>query len=115
MNKIEELKNLTVHKLDNISISIFNKEISFHYTIADAVVKDELKNKYRYFGGLQCKYLPDSEEYKQLEKWLCEIAESVFNNFEYNFCDHRYHSINGRYMLYEKYCEKCGNEITGLV
>ena len=23
-------------------------------------------------------------------------------------CDHRYHSINGRYMLYEDWCEKCG-------
>lgn len=25
-------------------------------------------------------------------------------------CDHRYHSKNGRYMLYEGWCEKCGNE-----
>jgi hypothetical protein len=23
-------------------------------------------------------------------------------------CDHRYHSRNGRYMLYEDWCEKCG-------
>ena len=23
-------------------------------------------------------------------------------------CDHRYHNQNGRYMLYERYCEKCG-------
>ena len=23
-------------------------------------------------------------------------------------CDHRYYSKNGRYMLYEDWCEKCG-------
>lgn len=27
-------------------------------------------------------------------------------------CDHRYHNRNGRYMLYEQYCEKCGNDIS---
>ena len=25
-------------------------------------------------------------------------------------CDHRYHSRNGRYMLYEGWCEKCGTD-----
>lgn len=25
-------------------------------------------------------------------------------------CDHRYYSKNGRYMLYEGWCEKCGSE-----
>ncbi len=79
MKKIEILNNLTINKLDNETIFISNNHFNFSYTIVNTFVKDEFKNKYRYFGGLQCNYAKGSEKYKNLEKWLCEIAENLFN------------------------------------
>ena len=58
---------------------IQNRYFNFSYMKANNVVKDELKDKYSYFGGLQCDYSKDSENYKNLEKWLCEIAEKNLN------------------------------------
>lgn len=42
-----------------------------------------------------------NEAYEQLRQHF--VSGSV--------CDHRYHSRNGRYMLYEDWCEKCGTEL----
>lgn len=71
------LKRIVIDKLDSVTVMITNKNISFSYTIADAVVKDEYKGKYKYFGGLQCNYEHGSEMYNLLEKRLCLIAEKV--------------------------------------
>lgn len=71
------LKRIVIDKLDNVTVMINNKEISFSYTIADSIVKDEFKGKYKYFGGLQCNYEVGSEMYILLEKRLCLVAENV--------------------------------------
>jgi len=75
MKKQEVLKRFRIDKIGDDTIFIQNKFFNFSYTIADSVVKDEFKGQYRYFGGLQCDYDQNSEEYKNLEKWLIEIAE----------------------------------------
>lgn len=75
--KAEILKNYRVDKLGDNTIFIGNREFNFSYTVANSVVKDEFRNQFRYFGGLQCNYHDDSIEYKNLEKWLCEIAEKL--------------------------------------
>lgn len=72
-------KRLAITKIDDRTIFIGGKEFQFSYTIANSVVKDEFKNKYRYFGGLQCNYDEESEEYKNLEKWLCDLAEIILD------------------------------------
>lgn len=77
MKKKEILKNYRLSKLGENTVFIQNSHFNFSYTKADSIVKDEYKGQYRYFGGLQCNYHEDTEEYKNLEKWLCEIAESV--------------------------------------
>jgi len=77
MKRKEILKTYTVNVLSNDTVFIQNSHFSFSYMFADDVVKDELKGKYRYWGGLQCNFHEDSQEYKNLEKWLCEIAESL--------------------------------------
>jgi hypothetical protein len=71
------LESYKIYKLDNISVSICNKEFNFSYTIADKVVKDEFKGKYKYFGGLQCNYTVESELYNLLETRLAIIAEKI--------------------------------------
>ena len=76
MTKKEHLKNIEIKTITN-TVFINNKNFSFCYTSANDVVKEEFKNQYRYFGGLQCNYQEDSPEYKNLENWLCEIAEWV--------------------------------------
>ena len=80
MEKNEELalllKRITIDKLDNISVCISNKQFQFAYNTVD-VLKDEYKDKCRYFGGLQCNYEQGSEMYKLLEDKLVEIAEAV--------------------------------------
>lgn len=78
MRKEELLKSYTLNKLGN-TVFISNRQFNFSYTSADDVVKEEYKGKYRYFGGLQCSYHEDSQEYKNLERWLCEIAEQTLN------------------------------------
>ena len=71
------LESYKIDILDNISVSIYNKEFNFSYTIADKVVKDEFKGKYKYFGGLQCNYTVESELYNLLETRLAIIAEKI--------------------------------------
>lgn len=73
------LKRYTIDKLDNITVHIWNKQFQFSYTIADAVVKEEFKGKYNYFGGLQCNYESDSNLYKLLEEKLCSVAKSILS------------------------------------
>lgn len=78
MEEIKQLlKRITIYKMDDITVSIHNKDINFMYTIADSIVKDEFKGKYEYVGGLQCNYEKDSEMYKLLEKELCNIAYKI--------------------------------------
>jgi len=79
MKKKDILGSYRIDVLDNNTIFIQNRYFNFSYMKANNVVKDELKDKYRYFGGLQCEYSQDSENYKNLEKWLCEIAEKNLN------------------------------------
>ena len=77
MKKSEYLKRYRLVKLDDSTVSIDNKFFSFSYTRADHIVKDEFKGMYRYLGGLQCEHEPETQEYKNLESWLCELAEKV--------------------------------------
>jgi hypothetical protein len=77
MKKKEILKNYKLSKLGENTVFIQNNHFNFSYTKADNIVKDEYKGQYRYFGGLQCNYHEDSIEYKNLEKWLCELLEVV--------------------------------------
>jgi Fe-S-cluster formation regulator IscX/YfhJ len=77
MKKSEYLKRYRLVKLDDSTVSIDNKFFSFSYTRADHIVKDEFKGMYRYLGGLQCEHEPETQEYKDLESWLCELAEKV--------------------------------------
>lgn len=77
MKKSEILKNYTLNKLDDSTIFIKNNHFNFSYTIANTIVREDLKDKYRYFGGLQCNFNEGSNEYKDLEKWLCEIVEKL--------------------------------------
>lgn len=81
---MEELfKRMHIDKLDDETVSIVGKDFNFSYTIADAVVKKEYLGQYRYFGGLQCNYKEDTDDYKQLEKRLCETAELILG-IKYN-------------------------------
>lgn len=77
MNHSELLKSYEINKLDENTVFIYNKHFNFSYTKADSVVKYEFKGQYKYFGGLQCRFEKDSQQYKRLESNLCEIAESV--------------------------------------
>ena len=79
MKKQEALKTLSIVKLDENTVFIQNKHFNFSFTSADSVVKEELKGQFKYFGGLQCGYLIGTENYKNLEKWLIEIAETVLS------------------------------------
>jgi len=79
MKKNEIFKNYKLTKVDDKTVFIQNNHFDFSYTIADGVVKDEFKGLYRSFGGLQTNYNRDSEEHKNIEKWLCELAEMVLN------------------------------------
>ena len=76
MTKQDTLKNIEIKTITN-TVFIQNRYFQFSYTSANDVVKDEFKNQYRYFGGLQCGYHDESVEYKNLEGWLCDIAEWV--------------------------------------
>ncbi len=80
MKKAEILNKYRIDKLGSNTVFIQNRYFNFSYTIADTVVKEEFKGQYRYFGGLQCEYEQGTEEYKNLEKWLCELAENTLNN-----------------------------------
>ena len=73
MKKAEVLKRYRIDKLDDCTVFISNREFNFSYTS----VKPEYKDNHRYFGGLQCNYEENTIEYKNLENWLCEIAENT--------------------------------------
>lgn len=77
MEKSEVLNKYTINKIDEYSVFSQNEYLSFSYIVSDSVVKEEYKGKYRYFGGLQCNYHKGSQEYRQLEQWLIEIAEKL--------------------------------------
>ncbi len=68
-------KSYRIDVLDKNTCFISNRFFNFSYTKADAVVKDEFKGIYKYFGGLQCEYEQDTPEYKALEQFLSEKAE----------------------------------------
>lgn len=76
MNIQEYLKQIRIDVIKN-TVFINNKSFEFCYTPANDVVKDEFKDEYRYFGGLQCEFEPDSKDYITLENKLCDIAEDV--------------------------------------
>ena len=71
MKKAEILKRYKIEKLDDITVFISNRYFDFSYTKVNDVLKPEYRDKYRYFGGLQCPYHEGSPEYRDLEKWLC--------------------------------------------
>ena len=82
MKKEKILYNYELTKLGN-TVFIKNNHLVFSYTPYNDIAKEEYKDKYRYIGGLQCNYEENTEEYKQLEQWLCEIAEKILciNNY----------------------------------
>ena len=69
-------KRLTIEKLDDISVLIYNKHFNFSYMSIMALKKENQKD-YRYLGGLQCEYSDDTKEYKEIESYLINLAESV--------------------------------------
>ena len=73
----ELLNNLTINFLGKDTILLSNASVYFCYTIADSVVKDEYKGKYRYFGGMQCDLEEGTDGYRILEDQLCRICESL--------------------------------------
>ncbi len=77
MRKSEALKNYQLNKLDDNTVFIKNHNFNFSYTVADSILKEEFKGKYKYIGGLQCNFLPGTQEYVALEGWLCGIAEKI--------------------------------------
>lgn len=76
--KAEILNNTRINVITN-TVFMRNPEFNFTYTKADDVVQEKYKGKYRYFGGLQCNYEQGSDEYKELENKLCDIAEAILN------------------------------------
>lgn len=81
MKKQELFKQISI---DILGTTVFIKctNVLFSYTPAKDILKDEFKDQYRYFGGLQCGYDPDSEEYKRLESWLCDMAENILKTIK---------------------------------
>ena len=75
---MEIFKRLTVEKLDDISVLIYNKHFNFSYMSIMALKKENQKD-YRYLGGLQCEYSDDTKEYKEIESYLIKLAESVLS------------------------------------
>ena len=73
---MEIFKRLTIEKLDDISVLIHNKHFNFSYMSIMALKKENQKD-YRYLGGLQCEYSDDTKEYKEIESYLINLAESV--------------------------------------
>jgi len=81
MKKAELLKSYKLDKLDDVTVFIENRYFSFSYTSIQAL-KTEHREGYRYFGGLQCEYNRETQEYKNLENWLCEIAEKALGLYK---------------------------------
>ena len=78
MKKIEFKKGLQINILDNHTVFLKHRLFFFSYTVANSICKDEYKDQYRYFGGLQAEMMSEIEE-KNLENWCCEICENVLN------------------------------------
>ena len=76
MTKAEYFKQFRIDVITN-TVFISSKHFQFTFTPADSLVKEEYIGKYRYIGGLQCDHDSESEEYKRLERWLCELAEQT--------------------------------------
>lgn len=74
-----DLYDFSVHVYDDITVFINGDGFDFMYTVADSVVKEKYKGKYRWIGGLSCNYEKNTEEYKELEGKLCRIAEIILN------------------------------------
>ena len=74
---MKELNNYNIIKFDDKTVSIQSKDFIFHYTIADAYVKEEYKGQYEYLGGLQCNFEKGSTGYISLEKELSKIARFI--------------------------------------
>jgi hypothetical protein len=79
MNLQHYFKNITIDVAGN-TIFIKSKTFDFCYTPANDIVKDEYKDQYRYFGGLQCEFEHGSKDYEKLESKLCDIAEAVLDS-----------------------------------
>ena len=75
MKKAEILKSYKLDKLNNNTVFIQNEHFNFSYTAPGSIVKEEYRDQCRYFGGLQCNFSEGSEKYKNLENWVCELAE----------------------------------------
>lgn len=74
---MKELNSYYINKFDDKTVSIQNRDFIFHYTIADAYVKEEYKGKYEYLGGLQCNFEKESTSFIKLEKELSKIARFI--------------------------------------
>ena len=57
---MEIFKRLTIEKLDDISVLIYNKHFNFSYMSIMALKKENQKD-YRYLGGLQCEHSDDTK------------------------------------------------------
>ena len=58
------------------TVSITSENFDFMFTIADTIVRDEFKGKYRNFGGLQSNF-EDKELNKKLDVLLMDLSEKV--------------------------------------
>ncbi len=70
-------KNIEIKIHDKISCTILHVDFIFAYTHADSVVKDEYIGKYSNFGGLQCNFVPESKEYKDLYDYCLKVAQNT--------------------------------------
>lgn len=76
MTKKDYFKQFRIDVIIN-TVFISSKLFQFTFTPADNIVKEEYVGKYRYIGGLQCEYDSESQEFKRLENWLCDLAEQT--------------------------------------
>ena len=61
------------------SVTIKSDDFSFMYDkeLSNDPRANELNDIYRYYGGLQCNFDDNSEDYKELEKKLCMFSNSL--------------------------------------
>ena len=71
LNKIFKRFNCFV---DGNTVAIDNEHFNFTYNTVD-ILKEEYKDKYRYFGGIQSNYEPDSEYENLITNKCVTIAE----------------------------------------
>ena len=58
------------------SVAIKTEDFDFMFTVADSVVRDEFKGKYRNFGGLQTNF-DNAGLNNKLEVLLMDLSEKV--------------------------------------